>query len=216
MADTTTRYGFPFQEATDPPDGAAVGQDLAEAVDTALGSVEDAADTRLDAHDTRLDTLEVLDDREDSVLPQGVIKRGRRTTSTGNVTTTETGVLRVDDIPVYAGRLYKISTSNINVDTSADNDVARAAIRVSTSGAATTSSTLIGYVRMTIDNNTQSNVHNVTCFYSPGSDGDLSVLLTLLRQAGSGNIIVFGGASDICDLVIEDMGPDPGDTGVVI
>ena len=160
--------------------------------------------------------VNVLSDDNDSPLPQGVIKRGRRTTSTGNVTTTETGVLRVDSIPVYAGRLYKISTSNINIDTSVDNDVARAAIRVSTSGNATTSSTLIGYVRNTIDNNSQSNVHNITCFYAPAADATLSVLLTLLRQAGTGNIIVFGGAADICDLVIEDMGIDPGDTGVVI
>lgn len=149
-------------------------------------------------------------------VAQGVIKRGRRITSTGNITTTETGVLRVDSIPVYAGRLYKISTSNINIDSSVDNDVARAGIRVSTSGTATTSSTLIGYVRYTLDNNVQSNVHGVTCFYTPSADGTLSVLLTLLRQAGSGNIIIFGGASDICDLVIEDMGLDPGDTGVVI
>jgi hypothetical protein len=41
MADTTTRYGFPFQEAADPPDGAGVGQDLAEAVEASLGDVED-------------------------------------------------------------------------------------------------------------------------------------------------------------------------------
>lgn len=160
--------------------------------------------------------VNLLTDDNDSPLPQGVIKRGRRTTSTGAITTVETGVLRVDNIPVYAGRLYEISTSNLNIDTSVDNDVARAAIRVSTAGAATTASALIGYGRMTIDNNTQSNVHSVTCFYTPPADGTLSVLLTLLRQAGSGNIILFGGGSDICDLVIKDLGLDPGDTGVVI
>lgn len=49
MADTTTRYGFPFQEAGDPPDGAGLGQDLAEAIEDSLGDVEDGADTRLDA-----------------------------------------------------------------------------------------------------------------------------------------------------------------------
>jgi len=63
MADTTTRYDFPFQEATDPPDGASLGQELAEAVDTSLGTVEDALDARLDALeaatlDARLDALE--------------------------------------------------------------------------------------------------------------------------------------------------------------
>jgi hypothetical protein len=41
MADTTTRYGWPYQEASDPPDGGALGQDLAEAVEISLGSVDD-------------------------------------------------------------------------------------------------------------------------------------------------------------------------------
>lgn len=41
MADTTARYGFPFQEATDPPDGAGLGQDLAESVEAALSDLED-------------------------------------------------------------------------------------------------------------------------------------------------------------------------------
>jgi hypothetical protein len=165
---------------------------------------------------TYADDINILDDQEDSPLPQGVIKRGRRTTSTGNITTTETGVLRVDDIPMYAGRLYKISTSNMNIDTSVDNDVVRAGLRLSTSGAATITSTLIGYLRETIDSAAQSNAFSVTAFYTPGADVTASVLLSFIRQAGSGNIILFGSATDICDLVIEDMGLDPGDTGVVI
>lgn len=49
MADTTTRYTLPFQETTDAPDGPALGEDLAEAIETALGDVEDAHDARLDA-----------------------------------------------------------------------------------------------------------------------------------------------------------------------
>jgi hypothetical protein len=54
MADTTTRYGFPYQEAADPPDGAALGEDLAEAVETSLGTVEDALDARLDLIEARM------------------------------------------------------------------------------------------------------------------------------------------------------------------
>jgi len=147
---------------------------------------------------------------------QLVIKRGRRITSTGNVTTTETGVLRIDNIPVLAGRLYQISTGPINMDGSVDNDVGRVGIRTSQSGAATTSSTLSGYMRLTIDNNSQSNVVNANAWYLAPSDGMLSVLLTLVRQAGTGNIIIFGSASDILDLVVQFAGNDPGDSGVVI
>lgn len=156
-------------------------------------------------------------DNDLSPLPQGAIARGRRTTSTGNVTTTETGVLRIDSIPVYAGRLYAVRISNLNIDTSVDNDVGRGAVRISTSGSATTSSTLLGYTRNTIDNASQSNVHPVVLYYAPAADATLSVLLTLLRQAGTGNIIIFGsGSGDVIDMVVEDCGPDPGDTGVVI
>lgn len=161
------------------------------------------------------DVNDLLDD-EVSPLPQGIIARGRRTTSTGNVTTTETGALRVDNIPVYAGRVYRISTSNINMDTSVDNDAARAAIRYTTSGTATTSSTLGNYMRCTIDSASQSNVHNLIMYYAPSADGTLSILLTLLRQAGTGNIIFFCSGTDIMDLVVEDLGIDPGDTGTVI
>lgn len=41
MADSTTRYSFPYLEPGDPPDIAGGLQDLAEAVETSLGSVED-------------------------------------------------------------------------------------------------------------------------------------------------------------------------------
>lgn len=44
MAGVTPIYGFPYQEAADPPDGASLGEDLAEAVETALDSVDDRAD----------------------------------------------------------------------------------------------------------------------------------------------------------------------------
>jgi len=58
MADTTTRYSFPFQEDADAPDGPDLGQDLAEAVETALAAVEDAAVAADVALDARVDTLE--------------------------------------------------------------------------------------------------------------------------------------------------------------
>jgi hypothetical protein len=44
MADTTSRYSFPYQEAADAPDGPALGQDLAEAVEVSLGALEDRVD----------------------------------------------------------------------------------------------------------------------------------------------------------------------------
>lgn len=84
MADVTTRYGFPYQEAADPPDGASLGQDLAEAIDTALGTVEDAADTRLDALEAADTALDGRLDTAEWKLPRYVVKAnatGRNTTA---------------------------------------------------------------------------------------------------------------------------------------
>jgi hypothetical protein len=41
MADTTAIYGWPYQELTDPPDGSAVGQDLAEAIEATVDGIDD-------------------------------------------------------------------------------------------------------------------------------------------------------------------------------
>jgi len=215
MADTTAIYGWPYQEPTDPPDGADLGKDLAEAIEATVDSIDDRVDTAeatLVSLDTRLDTAEA-----DLVTrPRGVIKRGRRTTATGAITTTETGVLRIDNIPVVAGRLYRISTTNINMDGSVANDIGACRIRVSTAGAATTASTQIANIRQTIDDPTNSNIVPENCFYVPGSSGTLSVLLSAVRVAGTGNVVVFCSGTDILDMVITDEGVDPGDTGVVI
>jgi hypothetical protein len=146
----------------------------------------------------------------------GVVARGRRTSATGNVTTTETGVLRLDGIPVRAGRAYRISTSNINLDTSVANDIAAANLRISTSGAATTSSTQICQMRNTIDDAANSNVLPMTAFYYPSGAGTLSVLLSIVRVSGTGNIILFASTVEILDLVVTDEGTDPGNTGVVL
>lgn len=59
MADVTTRYSLPYQEATDAPDGPDLGQDLAEATDAALGTLEDAHDARLDTAEADIDTIEL-------------------------------------------------------------------------------------------------------------------------------------------------------------
>ncbi len=45
MPGDTTRYSFPYQSVGDPPDGPSLGQDLAEAVEAALGAVDDVAAT---------------------------------------------------------------------------------------------------------------------------------------------------------------------------
>jgi hypothetical protein len=49
MPDTTTRYGLPFQEPGDAPDGPLLGEDLADAVEAAIGGVDDRLEAAEDA-----------------------------------------------------------------------------------------------------------------------------------------------------------------------
>jgi len=178
-------------------------------VPTTFGASVKSAINDLDA---RVGTVESIQ--------QVVIKRGRRTTATGNITTTETGFLRLDNIPVKAGNIYQINTTNINVDTSVDNDVGDVKLRVAFSASpgtnATTSSTQIARMRNTIDNLSQSNVLPMNAFYAATADGYISLLLSLVRLAGTGNLVLFASSTEIIDLVVQFGGPDPGDTGVVI
>jgi hypothetical protein len=104
MADTTTRYGFPFQEATDPPDGAAVGQDLAEAVEASLGTVEDAADTRLDALEAADTALDGRVDTAEWKLPRYVVKANATARNTTAAVAADSGTGQVlAGIPLEVG-----------------------------------------------------------------------------------------------------------------
>lgn len=151
---------------------------------------------------------------------QLVIARGRRTTTTGNVTTTETGFLRLDNIPVKSGRIYQINTTNINMDTSIDNDVGDVRLRVAysatTGTAATIASTLVAHLRNAIDSSVSSNILPMNAFYVASADGYISLLWSLVRVAGTGNLVIFATASDYVDFVVQFAGIDPGDTGVVL
>lgn len=148
------------------------------------------------------------------------MKRGRRTAAKTGITTTETGVLRVDDSPVVNGHLYGILVTNANLDVSAANDVVDAKVRlaysVSAGTPATTASTQIASIRAFQGNATDSTKIPGVCFYPATADGFISVLLSLVRTQGSGTEQWFCSGTDIQDLVIFDMGVDPGDTGVVL
>jgi hypothetical protein len=168
-----------------------------------------------------IDEFEVGDivtaDTLNESYPLGTIARGRRTTATGTVTTTETGVVRLDSVPLIGGHAYEFALSDVNVDTSVANDVAAVRFRIDVTGAsATIASTQIQQLRQTIDNATDSNVLPGQAFYHPASDETLSLLISLIRVSGTGNVIVFCSSTDILDLHIIDHGVAPSDTGVVI
>lgn len=59
MASTTANYGWPYQDPTDPPDGASLGEDLAVAIDTDVAAI----DARVTAAEADIVDLAVLIDQ---------------------------------------------------------------------------------------------------------------------------------------------------------
>lgn len=150
-------------------------------------------------------------------LSAGCVAFGRRTTSSSVSTTAEVGVLRLDGISVYSGRRYKITTSPLNMFSTVSGDLMNAHIRVSTSGVATTSSTqLTGLVESAFSAAASQRTQGLNITYTPGLTGTLSVLLSISRDGGTGNVSINASAIYPADLVVEDIGPDPASTVTIL
>lgn len=135
----------------------------------------------------------------------------QRTTSSTS-TTTEIGVLRIDSLALQANRAYEIWTSPLYLLSSVTGDVITARLRGSTAGSATTSSGVITSVQQKTDS-IQPPAVNMMFLYQTSSAVTLSVLLTVGRASGSGNVSTFGADTEI---YIRDAGPSLTDTGVDI
>lgn len=144
----------------------------------------------------------------------GIVARGRRTT-TSSSTTTEVAVLRIDDIPVLAGRTYKISTSCMSIGSTVNGDIALANIRYTTDGSTpTTSSTALGGLGVQVPSAAIGMAHPFIGYFFPSSDQIFSVLLSVARASGTGSVSIGAVATQVIDLIVEDMGFDTGDVGV--
>lgn len=144
----------------------------------------------------------------------GILARGRRS-SGSSTTTTEIGVLRIDDVPIIAGHLIKVWTSPIYVHSTVSTDVVAARVRYTTDGSTpTTSSTDLGRIQLMINNTSFPPAVPDQIFYVPTVNETLSLLLTVARITGSGTVDLVNTATIDLDLVIEDSGPDTGDSGV--
>jgi hypothetical protein len=174
-----------------------------------FGAAVKAAITDLDTRAAALETN-----------AQSIIARARRITAKTGITTTETPVLRLDNIPVRAGRIYQINTSGVNIDGSVANDIGSLIMRIAYSATvgtlATIASAQFGQVRSVADDPTNSNLVPLNAFYIATADGYISILLSAIRVAGSGTIQIYAAGNEILDFVVQFGGTDPGDTGVVL
>lgn len=142
-----------------------------------------------------------------SDIPQ-MVKRGNRP-SNKVIATTETGVLRVDAIPVLAGHAYEISVPRLRVSFVAAADRVKFVLRGSTTGAATTSSALIARCEQTDRNSTA-----LIGYWFAGANATLSVILSGIEYSGSSVATLQGVDEGGIDMVIMDLGLDAGDSGV--
>lgn len=169
---------------------------------------------------TDSDTLWQYDSSAWSCLAaKGVVARARRTTTSAasSADGDDVPVLRVSGVPLRLGRLYEVWTTPLGLDSTSVNDEIGARIRYTTNATdATDISTILPgsnvQVRQT-DANIQE--HKVVQTVLSGTDVTASFLLCVRRLAGAGGCVIFvdGAAGDMIDLVIEDVGTDPGDTG---
>lgn len=148
----------------------------------------------------------------------GVIARGNRT-SDKTYSGTEVGVLRLDDIPLLAGRAYAITTSSLRLQLATAGNTALTQLRYTTDGSTPdpTASTILQAADVNADSAFMpANNATLTGYYFPVSDTTFSVVLTLSRSGGAGNITMSGSATRPIDLMIIDLGPAPSDTGTDI
>ncbi len=148
------------------------------------------------------------------------VARARRTTnSSGSTSTTSVGVLRLDDIPVFAGISYKITwKANFDVGTAADT--MRGIIRHTTDGATPSTSSAIlpgsgGEALFTL--NTSAFGCTIETDYTPSSDQLLSLLLCVQHNSGiSAGIMQADGTTFTTDMYVDLVGDDPGNTGTSV
>lgn len=145
----------------------------------------------------------------------GILAIGVRTTNSSTTTTTEIGVLRVDDVPITGGHRIEVKVNAIFLHSTTTTDVVRATIRYTTDGSTpTVSSTQLCAAQISVANNSFPATNIASGTYVPSSDQTLSVLLTVIRMTGGGNVQILATSTFPAELSIVDLGIDTGDVGV--
>lgn len=143
-----------------------------------------------------------------------LVRRAARTTTSSTTTTTEIGVLRLDGVPVKAGRSYLILAGHLMLSSSVNNDGIVARFRMTTDGSTVVvGSTQRAELRLqTLDSQGQAAAPMGFTYY-PAADEELSIWLGVIRISGTGNVSISV-INGLISFEVYDTGPDPGNTGV--
>lgn len=152
----------------------------------------------------------------DVPIPSTVIARANRTTSS-SATTSEVGVFSLRVGTLVSGAIYKIQTGLIDFYSTVANDVVEVKFRYTTDGSdATVASTFLSGSGMQhrLTGAGVDEQHTMTVYYIPGAGVNLSLMMTVRRSAGSGNVQILASATAPIGFIVECMATDPGDTSV--
>lgn len=152
----------------------------------------------------------------------GMVAYGSRPSSNGNSAvltpsgSTSTGILRIDNVQLYAGRRYMIESSDLRVDLGTSTDRPRFELRLNTAGTATTSTAITA--RTEVAGADLNNMPHLRRVITPSSSTSVaSLLLSVTRPSGSGTIQVMAGTDDeTLWIAVTDLGVAVADSGVVL
>lgn len=144
---------------------------------------------------------------------RGLISFTERTTAS-TAAAAATGVLLLSGVPMRAGRLYDVRTSNILLFNTTVNGQSSARLAYETDGSdAGTGSTLMAiYNSGAIPVAGSGHGAYLSQIYQPTTDIQFSVILFTLTLTG-GNTSIFANASQHTQLMVTDMGPAAALTG---
>lgn len=146
--------------------------------------------------------------------PRGVIGHAKRTVTSGASLGGEVPVLRIPPITVKAGAAYWVRTSNMLAASTVAGDVAGFRFRYTTNGTTpTTASTNMAFATVTLNSGGQG-ATLVSQYWTPTSDQQLSVLLSVQRVGGTGSVTIIAATGFEMDIVIDHVGHAPANTGV--
>lgn len=148
---------------------------------------------------------------------RGTVARGSRTTASSASTGSEVEIMALEGIPVTAGRLYKVYTSPLIFDSTVAADMMEVYIRYAIDATATTASTKLASFACT--SKTASGVQFVLpfiCDLPISQTGTMSLLMSIVRTSGTGACRINSSGAYPIDLVVEDAGVDPGNTGIAL
>lgn len=151
-----------------------------------------------------------------------IVARHRRTTSTAATSgTTGATAGKVCELsaPLLAGRLYRIGAASVGVyaNFGSSNSIVEIQLTYTTNGAvpAVTSPQLVNHARAVLPGGFVEGL-DIEAFYAPATNQTIRVLMSfyLSVAGGASSAGVFSTAAWPIDFVIEDIGADPGSTGV--